>query len=186
MNLRKWNNLIHRDLGYLCFGLTIVYAISGVAVNHSDSWNPSYRVEHLHTTMARPTTTTSIDQQYIDTLLAQLGESGRYLNSFRPDAQTLQVFVEGDTITINLASGEVWQEKVGPRPLLRQLNFLHLNHPKKLWSWFADLYAVSLGVLAITGLLVLRGDQGITGRGAWLTLLGIFLPLFFLWLYYVK
>lgn len=186
MNWRKWNNLIHRDLGYLCFGLTIVYVISGVAVNHIDIWNPSYRVEHLRSQLEVPLAATTLDQQFIDGLLARLGENRRYLNSFRPDPQTLQVFVEGNTISVNLATGEVLQEKVVPRPLLRQVNFLHLNHPKKMWSWFADLYALSLGVLATTGLFVLRGKKGITGRGAWLTALGIFMPLLFIWLYYVN
>lgn len=184
MNWRKWNNLIHRDLGYLCFGLTIVYVISGVAVNHIDRWNPSYRVEHLRSRLELPVAVTGLDQQYIDGLLARLGENRRFLNSFQPDPQTLQLFVEGNTITLNLATGEVLQEKVTARPLLRQVNFLHLNHPKKLWSWFADLYAVSLGLLAVTGLFVLRGNKGITGRGAWLTGLGVILPIFFIWLYY--
>lgn len=183
MNWRKWNNLIHRDLGYLCFGLTLVYVISGVAVNHIDLWNPSYRVEHLRSRLDGPVSTT-LDQAFIDRLLTHLGEKRRYLNSFRPDPQSLQVFVEGNTITVNLATGEVLQEKVMPRPLLRQVNFLHLNHPKKLWSWFADLYAVSLGILAITGLFVLHGKQGLAGRGAWLTGVGILLPLLFIWLYY--
>ncbi|NTV14373.1 MAG: hypothetical protein HGA96_10660 [Desulfobulbaceae bacterium] len=183
MNWRQWNKAIHRDLGYLCFGLTIVYVISGVAVNHIDRWNPSYRVEHLHSTLEGQLNATSLDQAFIDSLLARLGESRRFLNSFRPDPQTLQVFVEGNTITVNLVTGEVFQEIVMPRPLLRQVNFLHLNHPKKLWSWFADLYAVSLGLLATTGLFVLQGKKGLSGRGAWLTALGLILPLFFIWLY---
>jgi hypothetical protein len=179
------NNLIHRDLGYLCFGLTIVYAVSGVAVNHIDLWNPSYQVEHLRSQLDGPVSaTTLLDQPFIDGLLARLGEDRRYLNSFRPDSQTLQVFVEGNTISLNLVTGEIIQEKVMPRPLLRQVNFLHLNHPKKLWSWFADLYAVCLGLVAITGLFVLRGKKGLSGRGAWLTSLGLLLPLFFIWLYY--
>ena len=40
---RKWNRLIHRDLGYLCAGLTVVYAVSGLAVNHVRDWNPNYK-----------------------------------------------------------------------------------------------------------------------------------------------
>jgi hypothetical protein len=44
MNWRKWNFALHRDIGYLCVGLTILYAISGVAVNHVDDWNPSYEI----------------------------------------------------------------------------------------------------------------------------------------------
>ncbi len=104
MNWRPWNNAIHRDLGYLCFGLTIVYVISGVAVNHVDSWNPSYRVEHLRSRLDAPIATTVIDRPFIDALLARLGEKRRYLNSFQPDPQSLQVFVEGNTISVNLAT----------------------------------------------------------------------------------
>jgi len=184
MNWHKLNNAIHRDLGYLCFGLTIVYVLSGVAVNHSDHWNPSYKVEHRRVNLGGPVTETQLDQQFVRGVLARLGEEGCYLNSFRPDAQTMQIFVEGNTLTINLATGEVWQEKVIPRPLLRQVNFLHLNHPKKLWSWFADLYAICLGILALTGLFVLRGSHGLGGRGAWLSIIGIVIPIFFIWLYY--
>ena len=28
--------MIHRDVGYLVVGLTLIYAISGIAVNHID------------------------------------------------------------------------------------------------------------------------------------------------------
>lgn len=184
MRWRKWNNIIHRDLGYLCFGLTIIYVISGIAVNHINIWNPSYKIERLKTTITPIPTGTQLGLQTVRDILNEVGETGLYKNSFRPDRETLQIFVEGNTLTINLAKGEVLQEKVMARPVLRQMNFLHLNHPKKLWSWFADLYAVCLGALAITGLFVLKGKKGITGRGAWLTGTGIMIPFIFLWLYY--
>ena len=44
MSWRQWNSVLHRDIGFLCIGLTLVYAISGVAVNHIGDWNPSYTV----------------------------------------------------------------------------------------------------------------------------------------------
>jgi hypothetical protein len=47
----------------------------------------------------------------------------------------------------------------------------------------ADLFAIVLGLLAITGLFVLKGKKGITGRGAWLTIAGIAIPVLFLILY---
>ena len=43
--------------------------------------------------------------------------------------------------------------------------------------------ALALGVLAVTGLFVLKGKKGITGRGAWLSALGVVVPFVFLWLY---
>ena len=47
MNWRKWNNILHRDIGYLCVGLTIIFAVSGIAVNHVENWNPNYKIEKI-------------------------------------------------------------------------------------------------------------------------------------------
>ena len=41
---RKWFRIIHRDFGYLFFGMTIIYAVSGIAINHINDWNPNYVV----------------------------------------------------------------------------------------------------------------------------------------------
>ncbi len=42
MRLKKLVIATHRDVGYFLAGLTVIYAISGVAVNHVDDWNPNY------------------------------------------------------------------------------------------------------------------------------------------------
>ena len=41
--LRPWIRAVHRDLGYLAVGLTLVYALSGLAVNHVSDWDPSFQ-----------------------------------------------------------------------------------------------------------------------------------------------
>ncbi|THB78625.1 MAG: hypothetical protein D6B25_03695 [Desulfobulbaceae bacterium] len=183
MKWRKINNVIHRDLGYLCFGLTILYVISGIAVNHIQDWNPTYSITRSTTAVDL----SGVDLQNNNTItlevLSQLDEQSPLKNIFRVDANTLKIFVKNNNITVYLDRSEVFQEKSIKRPLLFEANFLHLNHAKKLWTWFADLYALALGILAITGLFVLRGKKGITGRGAWLTAAGILIPIFFLWLY---
>ena len=84
---------------------------------------------------------------------------------------------------MDLPGGTASFEETRERPGLRQANFLHLNQAKKLWTWMADLYAVGLLILAVTGLFVLRGRNGITGRGAWLTAVGVAIPAVFLLLY---
>ena len=33
---------LHRDIGYLAVGLTFVYALSGLAVNHIADWDPNF------------------------------------------------------------------------------------------------------------------------------------------------
>ena len=46
-----------------------------------------------------------------------------------------------------------------------------------------DTTTLALIVVAVTGLFVLKGKKCITGRGAWLTGLGIVVPLVFLFMY---
>ncbi|PLX85394.1 MAG: hypothetical protein C0617_04825 [Desulfuromonas sp.] len=183
MNWRKWNNILHRDLGYLCFGLTVIYAVSGVAVNHIADWNPSYAVETVETNIGPVATPEGVTDAVVAGILARLGETETHTGSFRPDPETLQIFIEKRAVTVNLRSGAVRHERAEGRPVLREMNFLHLNHPKKLWTWVADIYAVALGLLALTGLFVIRGKKGISGRGAWLTAAGFAVPLVFLLLY---
>ncbi|MGL1930925.1 MAG: PepSY-associated TM helix domain-containing protein [Desulfotalea sp.] len=183
MKWRKFNNALHRDLGYLCFGLTLLYAISGVAVNHIGDWNPTYRIERISTSVEAEGLLGLPDAQIIEVVTRELGERAKLKNSYRVDDQNIKIFLENNNISVNLATGQVHMEKHVKRPFLYQANFLHLNHAKKLWTWVADIFGVALVLLAITGLFVLRGKKGIKGRGAVLTVLGMAIPLLFLVLY---
>ena len=131
MKWRKWNNIIHRDLGYLCVGLTIIYAISGIAVNHVQDWNPNYVIDREQSRLNPIKIDKTINAELIETILNELGEKRPYRNHFHPDSSSLQIFVEGNTIFVNLTTGQVIQEKIKNRAVLREMNFLHLNHPKK-------------------------------------------------------
>lgn len=180
---RRWNAAIHRDLGYLCAGLTIVYAASGLAVNHRADWNPSYALRETTVSLEGVDLSDPTAAGFAERILVELELEGHFRGTFRPDPDTYQIFLEGSTVTVDLPAGTAFFEETGERPGLRQANFLHLNEAKKLWTWMADLYAVGLLVLAVTGLFVLRGRNGITGRGAWLTAVGVAIPAVFLLLY---
>lgn len=181
--LRKWNRNIHRDLGYLSVGLTLIYAISGIAVNHVQDWNPSYRITHLSGQISPVDPDTPVNADLARKILRQLEMPLQFKSFFRPAPETLKIFTEGNTITVHLPDGRVEQELVNTRTGLYEMNFLHLNHPKKAWTWFADLYAIALALLAVSGLFILKGKKGLKGRGGWLTAAGILLPIFFIWLY---
>jgi len=40
---RAWLRAIHRDVGYLAVGSTLIYTLSGIAMNHVDDRDPSFR-----------------------------------------------------------------------------------------------------------------------------------------------
>lgn len=184
LKLREWIRILHRDIGYIAAGLTVVYAISGVAVNHVDEWNPNYSIETIQSKINPIPDSLSQSPETVAGILQLLGENGNIKNTFRPNPETLHIFVEGNTIEVNLITGDVRQEKVTSRTIIRETNFLHLNAPKKVWTYIADLFAVALAFLAISGLFMIKGKKGITGRGAWLTAAGVLIPIIFLLLYY--
>lgn len=184
MGWRRWNNLLHRDVGYLITGMTVVYALSGIALNHMADWNPNYRrVEEVHD--IGPMDREQPETELARTALARLKVDTPAKGSYQPDADTLQVFVEGASYTVDLPTGKVLYEAVRPRPVLYAMNRLHVNAPKRVWTWVADLYATALLVVSLTGLFILRGRNGLKGRGAWLTGLGCLVPLTY-WLWWIS
>lgn len=181
--VRRWNRAVHRDLGYLCAALTLVYAISGVAVNHRADWNPSYAITDATVELATVDLEAPASPDFARGVMDELGVSGAVRGTFRPDPESVRIFVDDGTIEVDLAARTAHVETVRPRFLLRAFNFLHLNEAKRLWTFMADLYAVALALVAGTGLFLVKGRKGIRGRGAWLTAAGALIPAVFLLLY---
>jgi len=179
---RRWSIVLHRDVGYLAVALTIAYAISGIAVNHIADWNPNYRVTKTFTTVEPIAAVAPNDLVPVAMQHLKLTEQPR--SSFQPDSNTLQLFYKGTTYHVDLPTGKVMMEATRARPVLYEMNQLHLNHSKRAWTWIADVYALALLLLAITGLFVLKGKNGITQRGGWLTAAG-FLPIVY-WLVFLR
>lgn len=177
MNWRRLNRAVHRDAGYFCAALTLVYAISGIAVNHTADWNPSYKIERVEKSFA-PVPVASREEM-VAALVVRLDLPGPPKSSFRSAPHLVDLFYDGWSVKADAQKGTATIERPRDRVLLRDANFLHLNHPKGLWTWFADGYAVLLALLAITGLFILRGRNGITGRGLWLTAAGLLVPVAF-------
>jgi hypothetical protein len=179
---RKWNNILHRDIGYVIVGLTLVYGVSGIAVNHTADWNPNYAVERQALEIG------PLDGSTRDELIVaareRLGLTEEPKNAFRPDPETLQLFYDRMTYAIDIPTGKVIVESVRQRRVLFEFNQLHVNAPKKAWTYIADAYALSLIIVAITGMFVLKGRTGISGRGAWLVSLGVLIPVGY-WLLYL-
>ena len=183
MKLRKWNRIIHRDLGYIFFGMSIIYGVSGIALNHLHDWNPDYIIRNRYMTVAETHNLNTISKPEARDLLNKIDKDLIYKSHYYPSEGYLKIFLKNGSLTINTDSRESVLETLKRRAVFREFNFLHYNKPKRLWTWFSDVFAFSLILLAITGLFIIKGKKGITGRGAWLTASGLLIPLIFLLLY---
>jgi len=185
MNWNKINRWIHREFGYFFFGMTVIYGISGIALNHNVAhrWNPSIVSRSSAFQVESPLKKEDITKEWIAGLLeAEDVESGLKQYYF-PDASHLMIYLKNGHISLNLANGQGTVTMIRNRPVFREVSFLHYNKPKKLWLWFSDLYAGALVLLAITGLFLVKGKKGLKGRGGILALAGILIPLVFLAFY---
>ena len=41
--IRKWLRIIHRDLGFLMAGICLIYAVSGILLNHMNGKDPAFK-----------------------------------------------------------------------------------------------------------------------------------------------
>jgi hypothetical protein len=176
--LRKICRFLHREIAYFAVGLTVIYAVSGIAVNHIDSWNPSYRLgrDELHIEPVPAGDTAAMAA----TVLERLAPPEPVQTVWWASPDQLRIIVEGATYDVEPATGRVLRDGIKPRPLFRDLNYLHLNHGKGLWTWIADVYAGALAVLALTGIFLAKGSQGLAGRGGIWLALGVALPVAYL------
>lgn len=171
---RPWVRAIHRDVGYFSVGLTFVYAVSGLAVNHIADWEPNFRqvtrVHQLPLPLPPDDASLAVGAQRL------AGISTPVREVFRADEDALEVVFDRRTLHVDTRSGRVVEEGQEPRFFLRAANWLHLNRGKKAWTIIADAYAVFLLLLSLTGLWMFPGRKGLLGRAGVIAVAGALVP----------
>ena len=176
INWFRLNRYLHRDFGYLAIGLTIVFAVSGIAVNHIDDWNPNYQVERIEKKIY---VLNSLPEPELNEEIIQLFSINQAIKaSYWETSQHYKLFLgDGGTLSANFINDTVVYEKISERVVLKQFNTIHLNEVKYGWIIFSDIYAGILLFLAISSLFMVKGKYSPwRPRKGWLVLLGIFIP----------
>jgi hypothetical protein len=175
--IRPWVRALHRDVGYFIVGLTIIYALSGLAVNHIADWDPSFRqVERVHPVQGP---FSADDQAAAAHVLRQLGISEAPREVYRAEPTRLDIVFDKRTLHLNTNKAEVLEEGQEARLFFRLANWLHLNRGKKAWTYVADGYATLLLLLALSGLFMIPGRKGLLGRGALIATVGAAVPVLY-------
>lgn len=176
--LRRWLRAVHRDMGYLAVGLTFVYALSGLAVNHLTDFRDGDASFVTYQTSHELGRLEGDDAAIADAVRRRLGirEAPREVYRASEGASELEVLFDRRTLHVDTGSGHVVDEGQKPRFLLHLANWLHLNRGKKAWTYVADAYAAGLLLLAASGMFMIAGKKGILGRGAVLVGIGVAIP----------
>jgi uncharacterized protein len=173
--IKRWNRNVHRDLGYFISALLIAYCISGLALNHSDAWNADFILHKDTIQIPVDMNSMNMTKQDILKLSALVGEDAYKVYDF-PTPDQVKIYFDKASFHVNFKERVGLYERIQRRPLFYQTNLLHRNSIKH-WKWVADIFAILLIGINLTGLFILKGKYGITGRGMWLMLLGFLPPL---------
>jgi len=175
-SVKKWLRIIHRDLGFLTVGLCIIYAISGILLNHMDGKDPAYKTveETLQFAPAQ-----SIDQ------LTTSWNSNENLPAlkkvFKEGENHYRLMLTGGIGVYNKQSGAISYEHHKQRPFVYWINKLHYNKVAN-WTAIADIFAAALIFLTVSGLFLTSKKSGLRGRGKWYLIIGILIPILYIFL----
>ena len=179
---RKWSRTIHRDLSFFFSGVIIIYAISGFVLNHKNKINPDYTIKTFDFNVAGnyPLLKDDFTKDRVLTILEPYNESGNYTKHYFPNDNSMKVFLKGgSSLAIDLTDGSGIYERVRRRPIISQMSRLHYNS-YKWWIIFSDIFAFALIIITLTGLVMTRGKKGLLGRGGIELIIGILIPLGFI------
>ena len=177
---RRWCKILHRDIGYFFVGSSIIYGLSGIALNHLNDWNPNYSVQVENFSTDLDLKKSENVKNHVLQLLDKIDDREHYKNHYYPQQNYIKIFLEGgSSVVVNVDTGQGTAEFLKKRPVFYSVNFLHYN-PNRWWMWFSDIYAGSLILLAVTSLFMVKGRKGAWGRGGIYVALGIIIPILFL------
>lgn len=174
---RAWLRALHRDAGYLAIGLTVIYAVSGLAINHIEDWNPNFQAVSQTHQLAGPVP--ADDDQAVAYVLSELGIEQTPSEAYRVTDTQMEIYLDKRALIVETDTGTVFDDYEKPRFFLRVANWLHYNRGKAAWTYIADGYAAFLLFLAVSGVFMLKGRLGIRGRGAVFIVLGAAVPILY-------
>jgi hypothetical protein len=170
---RAWLRAVHRDTGYLAVGFTVIYALSGIAMNHIEDWDPNFHTREI--TRQIPAIADNVpDAEAIQRVAAASGLPGKVTQSYRTGDE-IGVTFENDSKATAIGPALTIQSR-RDRMFFRVADWLHASRGKQAWKYIADAYAVLLLYLAVSGLFMIKGRLGLRWRGAALVAIGVAVP----------
>jgi hypothetical protein len=170
----------HRDIAYFYVGLIISFALSGIFLNHRQSWNPRRYTYSSQEVSITPIIKDSIN----DTFIANFSKANNLtddLRRYQAEGNRLRISYTAHDVQIDLSTGKGKIESYRITPLLGQMTQLHQD-TSKWWIYYSDVFGLAMMTLAITGMFIQKGDTSFSARGWKLALAGIAFPLIFLFL----
>jgi uncharacterized protein len=171
----------HRDIAYFYVGLIISFSLSGIFLNHRQSWHPRrYSYEQKEISIPIPAGKEAVTEEFIADFTREQNIED-YVRRFNVEGSILKISYVSHDVQIDLTTGKGKIESYRTTPLLGQMTQLHQD-TSGWWIYYSDIFGLAMLTIAITGMFIQKGDTSFSARGWKLALIGIIFPLIFLFL----
>ncbi|MBG6111262.1 hypothetical protein IWX84_002146 [Flavobacterium sp. CG_9.10] len=181
MKKKTFRNL-HRDLGYFYIGLIVSFALSGLMMNHRDSWHPEKYTTETKVIQVQLPDESKIDDKFVEDLGKKLGIEDK-MRRQTVKKGNLKISFENHDVEIDVKTGKGEIVSFLKTPIISQTMKLHKNE-SNFWIYYSDIFALSLITIALTGTIMIKGGKfSFKQRGWKLALAGVLFPILFLILF---
>lgn len=172
----------HRDIAYFFLGLIIAFSISGIFLNHRQTFNPRrYVYDSREITIPIPAHKDSINDAYIAAFTQSQNINDDMRRYTVDEKNNLKISYANNDVQVDITTGKGKIETYKVRPLLSQMTKLHQD-TSKWWIYYSDAFGIAMFTMAMTGMFIEKGKNSFKNRGWWLATLGMIFPLVFLFL----
>ncbi|MFV0365778.1 MAG: PepSY-associated TM helix domain-containing protein [Mangrovibacterium sp.] len=172
--VRKYLRIWHRDLGFLLVGASLIYAISGILLNHMGGKDPAFKTQESTVQLEK-----GLSEEVLNASWKQEASLPELKRIMQLDEEHYRLMLKGGIGVYSTQTGLVDYEKHERREFVYWINRLHYSKVKG-WNVMADFFAASLIFFALSGLLMVKGKNSIAGRGKWFLIVGILIPIIYI------
>jgi hypothetical protein len=176
MNVRKWLRILHRDFGYFIVGIILIYAVSGILLNHRKDFNPNFKIVAMDVQVQLPPGP-PFDEQALKPVIEAIDDFVVFKRADITKQGDLKVFINNGEVILDPITGKGELEYLKKRAIFYEMNMLHKAATHGSWRWFSDAMMVILIFVTISGIFILKGKNGLKHRGWWLIIAGMAVPL---------
>ena len=178
INRKKIRNL-HANLGYFYVGLIISFALSGIFMNHRQTWHPDkYTIAKKERTLTQPIDASSINEDLVAEVVKKLGIDDK-VKRHNVRKGELRISCSNCDIDIDLKTGKGEITEFIKTPVIGHIMDLHKNI-SVWWIYYSDVFGISLIVIAVTGLMMKSPSPSVKKKIWFLAISGLLFPILFL------
>jgi hypothetical protein len=176
-NRQKTYRRLHGYVGFFILGIVCFYATTGILLNHRSTLKIGYK-QLIEYYLVNTFDMDTMNRKAVQHLLLEMDNSAT-INSYEVLAEELILKTNKGTFNVHGITGSVQKSNWQHNKTWSLIRSAHTATVAGEWSWIADLYAVGLIAVSISGLYIGFRRKIFWTEQVWILFIGFLFPMVF-------